>query len=193
MAGFNLAVFKKEGLRYGGARPSLFHVELFTPGAVGSQETLKKFTFTCRASQIPASTIESVDVPYFGRKIKLVGDRTFADWPVTVMNDEDFVVRNMFEDWSNQMNTHAGNKQLLVDTEYKSTDAIVTQFTKEGKAIKKYRFVGIFPTTIDPIQLDWDQTNSVETFDVTFAYDYWEPLDGADNPTLDIGESDTNE
>ena len=120
--------------------------------------------------------MEAIQVPYFGRKIKIAGDRTFADWRVTVMNDEDFGVRSMFEKWSNAMNKHVNNTRLggLNVENYKSTMDVI-QYSKDGSILRSYQIIGAFPTVIDAIDLDWDTTNAVETFNVGFAYDYWVP------------------
>jgi hypothetical protein len=128
-------------------------------------------------------------VPYFGRTIKLAGDRSFADWSVTVMNDEDYIVRNMFEDWSNKINQLAGNRKLLSNNSYKFSDALVTQFSKDGTPIRAYNFVGIFPVQVSNMALDWDNTNSIQTFDVTFAYDYWIPVQQAGSTFINTGDS----
>jgi hypothetical protein len=90
----------------GGARPSLFQVTLQNP--VNAEADLKS-TFMVQAAQIPASTMGIIEVPYFGRKVKIAGDRTFAEWTVTVINDEDFLIRNALEQWSNAINTHETN------------------------------------------------------------------------------------
>ena len=101
-SGFNISTFKTRGLTGGGARPALFEIYLSIPDGVGADaESADKFRFTCRAAQLPAATVGSIEIPYFGRKIKFAGDRTFTDWTVTVMNDEDFLVRSMIEKWSN--------------------------------------------------------------------------------------------
>lgn len=183
---FNVNTFKQQGLQLGGARPSLFEVTMpALPAGVGASGATTKLTFLARAAQIPAMTIDPVEVPYFGRKIKIAGDRTFADWTITVMNDEDFKVRSMFENWSNKMNALVSNRNSAgPGPEAYKVDAFVNQYgkagrdslnSKDGGIIRAYKFVGIFPTTIDAIALDWDNTNTVETFDVTFSYDYWEP------------------
>jgi hypothetical protein len=185
---FNINDFKSRGLTKGGARPSLFDVVITTPFGAESG-ALEKFRFTCRASEIPAATIGSVDVPYFGRKIKLAGDREFADWPVTVMNDEDYLVRNMFEDWSNRMNQLVGNIKIdgALGNSYKTT-ALVSHFSKDGAQIRSYEFVGIFPISVGVMGLDWDNTNSIQTFDVSFAYDYWRPI-GVGGTGINTGDS----
>ena len=56
-------------------------------------------TFMCRTTTITTSS-SVVPVTYFGR-IKVFGNRTFADWTVTIINDEDFVVRNAMKDAMN--------------------------------------------------------------------------------------------
>lgn len=184
---FNVNRFKQEGLQLGGARPSLFEVEFsdFPLGVGVSGGVDRKLTFTARAAQIPAMTVDPVEVPYFGRKIKVAGDRTFADWTITVMNDEDFKVRSMFENWSNKINALISNRNSAGPSpEAYKVDAFVHQYGKAGRdsvnqkdggIIRSYQFVGLFPTTIDAIALDWDNTNAIETFDVTFSYDYWQP------------------
>ena len=51
----------------------------------------------------------------------------------------------------------------------------VIQYSKDGSILRSYQIIGAFPTVIDAIDLDWDTTNAVETFNVGFAYDYWVP------------------
>lgn len=177
--GFNISTFKTRGLTLGGARPALFEVYLSIPSGVKADAaSAQKFRFTCRAAQLPASTVGNVEIPYFGRKIKVAGDRTFTDWSVTVMNDEDFLVRSMFEKWSNSLNRMQANVRDVAyygnENSYKAVMNIV-QYSKDGLPIRQYDMVGAFPTNIDAISLDWDTTNQIETFQVTFAYDYWLP------------------
>jgi len=178
-SGFNISTFKTRGLTYGGARPTLFDVYLTPPAGVGAdQNSQDKFRFTCRAAALPAATIQAIDVGYFGRKIKVQGDRTFADWQVTVMNDEDFLVRSMFEKWSNALNRLESNirdPNFAMDENSYKVDMDIIQYGKAGDVLRQYTIIGAFPTNVSEIALDWDTTNQVETFTVSFAYDYWLP------------------
>jgi hypothetical protein len=36
-----------------------------------------------------------------------------------------------------------------------------------------YNFNGIFPTSVGAITMDWNTTDDIERFDVTFQYDWW--------------------
>lgn len=174
---FNISNFKSNGLVYGGARPSLFNIEMPAPQGIGIDNvSLDKFRFVCRAAELPASRVSEIPVPYFGRRIKVAGQRDFQDWSVSVMNDEDFSVRAMFEKWSNALNRHVSNvRDPAISTENYKIDLTCNQYGKDGSLIRSYVIVGAFPTIIGPITLNWDNSNQIEEFSVTFAYDYWVP------------------
>lgn len=154
-------------LVYGGARQNLFQVRINNPAnSTGDLNT----PFMVQAAQIPESNLGVIPVFYFGRQMKLAGDRTFGDWTVTVINDEDFLIRNAMEEWSNRINRLERNVREI--GRYKS-NATVIQYAKDGTAIREYKFNGIFPSIISPIELDWATTDQIESFQVTFSYDYW--------------------
>ena len=179
----------KSALALGGARPSLFEVQItFNPGNGIITDGLLKAPFMVRATTIPASTVGSFPVPYFGRQIKLAGDRVFEDWQVTVINDEDFAVRAAFEEWSKLINSHEPNLASLrpglgtigaSTTGYKA-NAVVKQYSKlGGPPIRTYQFIGLYPTIISDIQLGWNEVDQIEEFAVQFSYDYWEVVTSA--------------
>jgi len=175
---FNINQFKSRGLVWGGARPSLFQVEVAPPVGIPLNPLgFEKFAFTCRAAELPESTISNIELPYFGRKIKVAGERTYADWSVTVMNDEDFSVRSMFEAWLNGINTAISNVRLpTASAEQYKTLVDITQFGKDGDILRVYQLWGAFPTQLSGIALGWDSANAVEEFTVNFSYDYWLPI-----------------
>jgi hypothetical protein len=158
-------------LRAGGARASLFQVQITNPinGVADAQ-----VPFLCQGAEIPAATIAELTVPYFGRQIKLAGNRTYAAWTPTIINDEDFAIRNAMEQWSNAINSFQGNLNNTggsAPSLYKAS-AQVTQYAKTGEILRIYDFVGLFPTEVSTITLGWEQ-DAIETFTVAFAYDYW--------------------
>ena len=162
----------KSNLTGGGARSALFKVTFDYPDGI-SATSGEKLQFLCKASQIPASTINKLEVDYMGRKVKLAGTRPeFADWTVTVINDEDFAIRNDLENWMNFMNGHVDNAQIVNPLDYKTTGK-VTQLSKDGSKLREYNFKGIFPIEIAQIDLSWD-SEDLEEFEVTFSCDWWE-------------------
>jgi len=173
---FNISEFRSN-LIGDGARPNLFEVNLSFPSYVDNAN--RQLTFLAKTSQIPGSTLGVAPLFYFGRELKFAGNRTFADWSLTIINDEDFSVRRAFEQWMNSVNNHAANYRdgaAYSPSQY-STDAFVTQFDKAGGILKQYKFVGMFPTDLAPIDLDWGTNDSIEEFGVTLAYQWWESVD----------------
>ena len=164
---FNINEFKSQ-LTGGGARPTLFQVQILNPV---NPEADFKIPFMVKASTLPGSSVGSYTVPYFGRQVKYAGDRVFEDWTVTIINDEDFSIRNAMEAWSNAINTHDSNERSL-PKDYKS-NAIITQFSKDGTALRSYVFEGLFPLSIDPIDMSWETVDAIEEFTVNFQYDLW--------------------
>jgi hypothetical protein len=175
---FNISTFKENGLVYGGARPSLFNVFLSVPAGIGIDNvSVDKFRFVCRTAELPESTVGAIEIPYFGRRIKVAGERNFASWGVTVMNDEDFSVRAMFEAWLNAINRMVSNvRDPNIATENYKVDMEVIQYAKDGSTIRSYQLIGAFPTQVGAISLGWDSQNAIEEFAVNFEYDYWVPV-----------------
>jgi hypothetical protein len=173
---FNVAEFRAN-LVGDGARPNLFQVTLNFPTiAENGVAAGQKATFMAKTAQLPGSTIGTVPLYYFGRELKFAGNRSFTDWSLQIINDEDFTIRKAIESWMNGINSHSGNVRnggAKAPTGY-TVDAEVTQYGKTGDVLKKYKFVGLYPLDLAPIDLDWGSNDTIEEYGVTFAYQWWE-------------------
>jgi hypothetical protein len=168
----NISDFKAQ-LIGGGARANQFRVELAFPTYVAAGPVVGvKSQFLCKAAQLPASTIENVPLQYRGRAVNIAGERTFAPWTITVYNDTDFAIRNAMENWSNGVQNLTTTNGRVNPRDYQ-VDLLVHQLDRNGAIVKTYKFVDAYPTEIGAIALDFDSANTVETFDVTFQYNYW--------------------
>lgn len=173
---FDINTFRTN-LQGDGARPNLFEVTLNFPNWVSlGPQAGQKATLQCKAAQLPGSTVGVAPLFYFGREVKLAGNRTYQDWTVQIINDEDFLIRNALEQWFNGINDPAGNirdpNALVIDGGY-GVDAIVTQYGKAGDVIKTYNFIGIWPMDVSPIDLDWGANDAIEEYTVTWAVNYY--------------------
>ena len=183
----------KSTLKGGGARPNLFQVNLTSfPG--GADYDSDEFSILCKAAQLPASNIASIDVPFRGRIFKVAGDRTFDTWTVTVINDNDFKIRTAMEAWMQFTGQYADGSGATDPASYQ-VNADVIQFARQATALQKvdttglanakqYRFYGIFPTNISAIDLSYDTGDTIEEFTVEIQVQYWAPAD------LGAGETD---
>ncbi len=195
----------KTKLSGGGARPNLFYVEFtdlfndpieddltgqdLTDAKESNVTRNDQFSYLCKAAQIPASVIASIDVPFRGRILKVAGDRTFEPWTITVINDQNFNVRERFEDWMQKIAQYTdASGDAKPDSYYKK--ATVHQLGRGGdaksdltklngsglKTIKKYKFHDIFPTNLGAIELNYESTNAIEEFTVELQVNYWESI-----------------
>ena len=147
-----------------GARPNLFRVRIAELGA--------KVEFMCKASNLPGATIGMVEVPFMGRVLKVPGNRTFTEWTVTIINDNDFSVRKNMEDWMNRINGHETNLgDANIATLFR--DGIVEQLGRDGEVLYTYEFKDLWPTELGEIALAMDSNDEIEEFECTFAYNYW--------------------
>jgi hypothetical protein len=194
-----ISAFKSK-LSGGGARPNLFEVEIPSFPEAAGQSTWRTadnqesdlFKFMCKAAALPASNISPIEVPFRGRSLKVAGDRTFDVWTVTIINDENFALRNAFETWMQAISKNSNNTGATNPGSY-MTDALVHQLGRgadkgassktnsdlaNGSAItplKTYTFFDIFPTNISAIDLSYDSSDTIEEFTVEFQVQYWEP------------------
>ena len=175
---FNVNDFRAQ-MTGDGARPNLFEISMPFPAFSAPGNAQTKLTFMCKTAQLPGATLGVVPVTYFGRELKFVGNRQFADWQITIINDEDFVIRNAFERWMNGINSHNLNvRNPLAQSPFGySVDAIITQFGKQGDSLKKYKFNGVFPTDLSTIDVDWGSNDTIEEFTVNLSYQWWDSID----------------
>ena len=177
----------KAALIGGGARPNLFEVELTTLPA-GITWDADNFRYMCKAAQLPASNIANIDVPFRGRIFKVAGDRTVEQWSVTIINDENFRLRNAFEEWVNliaNLDTNFGatdpSAYMVNAKVYQlgrgSTPQSTTNAGNANSVLKEYEFQDIFPTTVSAIDLSYDSTDAIEEFTVEMQYQWYDTMD----------------
>ena len=192
---FNLDQFRSK-LKDGGARPSLFEMELRWPQTVTTGvDAAKASRFMVKVSEIPPSTLTPIQVGYFGRKLNVVGDRQFTPLSVTIINDEDFIIRKALEEWLDRM---AGVSSAV--SQYRggsseggyTTTLSLTQFGRQGDRLRTYEFVGAFPNNVAAIPVDWDSTDSIETYTCEFTYQWWEVAGAIPTRDAPLVNLDTN-
>tara|TARA_R100001463_G_scaffold105684_2_gene160193 strand:+ start:1734 stop:2333 length:600 start_codon:yes stop_codon:yes gene_type:complete len=178
----------------GGARPNLFEVELTTlPSSVIPNWDAETFRFMCKAANLPAQNIASIDVPFRGRTFKVAGDRTIDTWSITIINDESFNLRRAMEDWSEQI-AKLDNNLGSTDPSSYMVNARVYQLGRGSVASSKdnagdrnavlaeYEFVDIFPTNVSQIDLSYDSSDTIEEFTVEFQVQSFNILTGSNTP-----------
>ena len=179
----------KSRMTGGGARSNLFEVTIEYPDLLGlptdSDGPKATGEFLIKAAEIPASNLGNIPVPFRGRVLPVAGDRTFDPWTVTVINDNNFKIRDAMEKWSNFINDLQTSQGSVNPEEYQ-TSAFVKQLSREGDInpgtidiLREYRFEGIYPNVVSSIPLDYGATDQIEEFQVTFNYLFYSVPSGS--------------
>ena len=152
----------------GGARANQFSVR---SNSDFIQDT-EALSFLCRSASLPAMTIGEVPVFYRGRQIYVAGDRTYADWTVTVYNDGGWVARSNLENWNNALQAF-GNSTVGAQNPADYYGSIsVQQLDRSDNVIRHVFLADAWPTNVAEIALAYDTVDVVEEFDVTFRFNY---------------------
>ena len=181
----------KSTLKQGGARPNLFQVDVPNfPGKDTQGNNKQDFSFLVKGASLPESTVGLVEVPFRGRTFKVAGDRTFAPWSITVINDTEFKIRSAMEEWAQSIAQYGDGSGNQSPEDYMK-DATVTQLGRNGgstgdesqkgaigkglQSLKMYTFYDIWPSNISAIDLSYDSSDVIEEFTVEFQVNYWAP------------------
>jgi len=146
------------------ARQNLFLVNI--AGVRASGEVAGGGMFV-KATSLPATTVGMVEVPYQNRKLKVPGDRTFADWTATVIQDEGYELRNQLLDWQ---------RDITGFSEFKSTHTVsaahrkitIQPYNRDGSKAETHQAnVYGWPSAIGAVELSWE-SEAVQEYTVTF-------------------------
>jgi hypothetical protein len=167
----------KANLIGGGARANQFKVTIVEPAGITIGLIKERTSFLVTATNLPASTLGEIAVPFRGRNIYVSGDRPAPEtWTTTFYNDTDFMIRNAMERWHEAINGFASNRKQsgLTDAGYQ-VDLTVEQLDRDETSLKSYIFRNAYPLTVSAIDLTSAEAGEIETFEVTWRYQHFEP------------------
>ena len=165
----------------GGTRPNRFVIDgTIGPTTSGSQSTSGPKdveSVLVKAGSMPVQSVGILQIPYRGRIAKLPGDRVYAEWTFTMIDDVTENYRRAFEGWHASFNPHLENVvdslEILNGTDenyYPQWN--VTQLDMAGNEVRKITLVNCWPVEVGAIDLSYDTADTLTEYSVTLAYDY---------------------
>lgn len=156
-----------------GVRPNLFRV---TSSGGFSAVQGGQFSILCKSAALPGSTIGIIEIPVAGgRRFKLAGDRTFAEWTTTVINDGRYDIRRSLENYQKLFTATDYSTSTIGDKATQLSTVTVEQLSSDGvTTIKRYNLFNCFISDISTIDLSYDSQDAIEEFTVTWVYDYFD-------------------
>lgn len=162
------------------ARPNRFEVEIYPPSIYSNIQYNegKIISWLAQKATIPERRQGEITIKYHGMELKLPGDYEKENLTISFLNSYGWEGRSFFEKWmedhiqtTNIDNSRRDAHSIIIDSKI-----IIKQLGRTNKAISSYVFYNVFPITISSIDLSMDSNDSIETFDVTFAYSYWSKI-----------------
>jgi hypothetical protein len=113
-----------------------------------------------------------------GRRYKIAGDRTFAEWTTTVINDSNMNARRLIEAYQTSFVYADFETFTSVSAGGRTTDSLLTTATvqhldQSGAPVRTYTLNNCFVSDISAIDLSYDSTDAISEFTVTWVYDYF--------------------
>jgi hypothetical protein len=173
----------------GGTRPNRFIVSMDTPE--GTVEPI-----LVKAASIPAETLGILQIPFRGRVAKLPGDRAYAEWTFTVLDDTTEKIRENLSAWHRTFNLHednipnaaqtpgGGEGNVLGGGTNNYIDITVKQLSMTGADHTCVTLHKCWPVDVGAIDLSYDTADTATEFACTIAYD-WLGDCGGEAPTAE--------
>jgi len=172
---FNLQTATNSFRRHGFAKEHQLRILKFGPEPFN--ERLQRARYYVTSAEIPGLSRESLDVPFQGTNIKTVGQLQYGgnESSIGFRTAGDFLGRNELEQWTMEV----GMNPLTGDGKYCVGEDSTIQYVildDKGQITRGYEFFDVFPTNLGAIGFN-NEGNAPTTFDFTFAYSYWCPMD----------------
>ena len=170
-----------------GVKPNMFLINIQFPSQINGGKDQNLTNILCKSAALPGSNLGVIEVPFRGRRIKIPGDRTYADWTATFINDDNQNIRKSFDNWLNSIVDVNGENALRDGTDSYRCTITVSQLKPDGSVARKYKLFDAFPTDVSAIDLSYDTTDAVQEFTVTFQYHYLDVGVGDGEPAAGSG------
>ena len=136
----------------------------------------------CSDASLPTSTLATAEVKdnFMGVPQQFAHTRFYTDIAYSFYIDEDYTLLKIFEGWMEYI-TSGANKDVEQDhrayyrrmkypDSYKCNTMYINKFEKNYKRTLRYRFVNVFPKSIDAVPVSYGSADILKV-SVNFNYD----------------------
>jgi hypothetical protein len=155
------------------ARPCRFNVAIPIPmKLMGYYNTAQKLSLRCESSQLPSVTFETATQKIYGPVEYYPYLKNYNECTLTFLVSGDMNEKSFFDTWMELI-----NPSTTYDFPYKmdyATQVVITQYDVAGKETYSISLNDAFPVSVNQLDLDWNDTNSVHKLSVVFVYKTWD-------------------
>ena len=154
------------------ARPNLFTAKLYGNSKITNEifsQHLPNFEFRCESTSIPGRSIATIDDIGSGPSLKVPYDITYNDIDLNIICSQDMQERIAFEKWIDFIVNPNGSLSFY-DVYAKGIKLQISQLDEDGLSLITYTMYDVYPISISPMNLSWEETNTYQRFSVTLNY-----------------------
>ena len=161
----------KANLIGGGYRVNQFRVTITPPPGIAIGLDVRRTSFLCKGTTLPAIELQPITLKYRGRSIMIAGDReTTGTWTTSFYMDSDMMILNALQRWSNGINDFNTNTGVNSLSDY-ATDLTAELLDRDDTVLKTYIFKNAWPLSVGaPPALASDGDNTIGEFECTWQY-----------------------
>lgn len=145
------------------------------------QMSSRDLRFFAESASIPGVQLQTSEVRHEGYGLfqKRPYQTIMTDVDVTFLEDGAGKSLALFHNWIRKISnfsTNRGNQTFAYPDSYKC-DIIILQYDSAGNMIYGVTLLDAFPTTVTPVNLNWNSQNEPARFTVSFSYVSWNSLE----------------
>ncbi len=165
-----ISMMKNVGL----AKQNNYTFEFMTPLLYGGEDNntlnLRDMQLLCASCVLPGVNIDTVPVRSFGETYQMPNDKTYGTMSSTFYVDNHFLVKKMFDVWTNKIMNRESRTFEFYDNY--TTQVSITVFDKYGYPHYEMTLEDAYPKSISDIQLSQDNHDFMKV-DITWSYRRW--------------------
>lgn len=153
-----------------GHRNNQFKVMVTLPSAYIKGDAQKTMEFICYSASIPQQAIQNIAVNFRGLVANYAGDPEPADtWSISCYNPTSFNLRKSLIAWRRAYQEEGTTNGL---DEIVMTTADIYLLGKNGNELYQTTLYNVWPRTIGNIDVSWENSAQISTFECALSYDY---------------------
>lgn len=164
MAGFHVNDLKSNLGAF--ARGYLFNIFFISAPVAVTEE---KISYLVRASSVPESTIDPIEVPWQGQMYKIGSTHTFSEWECTFNVDREASILTQMHEWSRLIHDPATNLQGVPSDYFGEIQ--IEQLDVQNNVISTFQLHQCWPSTVGAIDLAHDNKD-IAQLSCTFTYNW---------------------
>lgn len=130
-------------------------------------------TFRAKTADLPAVSMEQLARFTNGPVRQVPAGNMFQPMLIEFYEDDNYAVRNFFDLWVRLVSASGKSYTVPYYDNIIVPELNVFVYNEKGKKTRQYTFYEVYPSSINPTQMAWDNQNSVTIVPIEFTYHRW--------------------